>query len=243
MLTLKRIRKGLEARVSRAVCKMQSSGDGLEKQCNSCGKPVARFYSYGGRQFGCPFCQSSPRERLVIYCLDNGLLTPPGQSILHVAPSERGIIERFGKVDDYYPADLFPDIYPLVPTKRLDLMELNDADRFDVVYLSHVMEHVPDDARVLENLFRALRPGGQGWFLVPLWSKPSIDGVDLPARERERRFGQWDHVRQYGPDFVDRIAKAGFETNIIKVEDFPEADRTRLGLNNEDWVFRGTKPA
>jgi SAM-dependent methyltransferase len=71
------------------------------------------------------------------------------------------------------------------------------------------MEHVPDDAQVLRNIFEALKPGGEAWLIVPLWEKPTEDGsYAMPPRERERRFGQWDHVRQYGPDFADRIRAA-----------------------------------
>jgi hypothetical protein len=32
---------------------------------------------------------------------------------------------------------------------------------------------------------------------------------DAPVEERIRRFGQADHVRMYGADFEDRLAKAG----------------------------------
>lgn len=241
MLTLKRILKGSEARLSRAVCRLQSTGKGLVHACNVCGERVARFYSYGGRPFGCPFCKSSPRERLVVYCLDHQHLVAPGHSVLHVAPSEQGFIDRLGKGAGYSPVDLFPELYPRVNTQKLDLMHMDQVSVYDVVYLSHVMEHVPDDNLVLGNLYRSLRPGGQGWFLVPLATAPTVDGPELPAKEREKRFGQWDHVRQYGPDFADRIERAGFSVRVIRAADFPGEDCRLYGLNTEDWIFCGTK--
>jgi len=86
--------------------------------------------------------------------------------------------------------------------------------QLDLFYASHVMEHVPDDALVMRNILAALRPGGEAWLVVPLWDKSSVDGpADLSGRERERRFGQWDHVRQYGLDFADRL-RAGEPTAV-----------------------------
>ena len=90
-------------------------------------------------------------------------------------------------------------------------MGFTDLGSFDLIYASHVMEHVPDDSRVLANMHAALTPGGEAWLLVPLYDGPTIDGApDLSGRERERRFGQWDHRRQYGEDFGARIAAHGF---------------------------------
>jgi hypothetical protein len=38
--------------------------------------------------------------------------------------------------------------------------------------------------------------------------------VTDPA-ERERLFGQWDHVRVYGRDYAQRLADAGFDVQVI----------------------------
>ena len=66
--------------------------------------------------------------------------------------------------------------------------------------------------------------------------KPGMSG-----KEREQRFGQWDHVRQYGLDFADRIRAAGFEVELIRAADMPAADRQSMALG--DILFRARKPA
>ena len=105
------------------------------------------------------------------------------------------------------------------------------------------MEHVPDDFLVFQNLFRALKPGGVAWILVPLWDKPTKDGgQDMTPSEREKHFGQWDHVRQFGPDLAERMQRVGFSVRIVKAKDAPRDDIQLLGLNPGDWIFVGKKP-
>lgn len=179
------------------------------------------------------------------YLLDTGAIAlPTGGAILHCAPNEVSLVNRMrAAAGEYVPGDLFPEVYRHVPDiRRVDLMALDEEARFDRIYASHVMEHVPDDARVLANLYRALRPGGEAWLIVPLWDRPTEDGApDLSGRERERRFGQWDHVRQYGPDFADRIRAAGFDLDVIRAEDVTAADRHRLALG--EVLYRARRPA
>ena len=134
------------------------------------------------------------------------------------------------------------EIEQAVENALSNLMALAEDERYDLFYASHVMEHVPDDHAVLRNIHRALKPGGEAWLIVPLWDRPTEDGsFDIPPRERERRFGQWDHVRQYGPDFADRIRAAGFELEEIDASRVDPATRQFFAL--DDRLFRARKPA
>jgi len=243
MITPKRLVKAVSARMSRVACNFENCFSSKNRFCNSCSMNTTRFYTYGNRPFGCPRCGSSTRERFVIHCIDSKTLAPPEQDFLHVAPNEIGIIRRFEHLPGYRPVDLFPEIYPATQTKRCDLMELGMQDELDVAYLSHVMEHVPCDKTVLENLFQALRTNGRLWILVPLWDKPTVDGTSaMTGKERERAFGQWDHVRQYGPDIAQRMEAAGFQVDTIQAGSVDQETFERLGLNRQDWIFCGTKP-
>lgn len=65
-------------------------------------------------------------------------------------------------------------------------------------------------------MHRVLKPGGHALLLVPL----AIDGLDtdkdLDPAERDRRFGQWDHVQLYGrDDFLRRMRQAGFSVSVF----------------------------
>ncbi|MBN8830656.1 MAG: methyltransferase domain-containing protein [Sphingomonadales bacterium] len=246
MITSQRVLKAAGKHVSRTLLAARSAlGAPRHRYCPACRRDVAGFFRYGAEaEWGCLQCGASPRERLMHALLDAGLITlPAGAAILHCAPNEASLVERFrAGAGDYVPADIDPERYSVPGMQRLDLMTMTDEARFDRIYASHVMEHVPDDAVVLRNLLRALKPGGEAWLLVPLWSKPSEDGsLDLSPRERERRFGQWDHVRQYGRDFGDRIAAAGFTVETIDADALPAAQVRRMAL--ADTLFRARRPA
>ena len=98
----------------------------------------------------------------------------------------------------------------------------------------HVLEHIPDDRKALAEFFRVLRPGGHAIFQVPpsdlQTTREDYDVVTDPG-ERERRFGQYDHVRLCGADYPERIAEAGFDVERVDyVAELDEPVRRRHGL-------------
>ncbi|HEX7819352.1 MAG TPA: methyltransferase domain-containing protein [Sphingobium sp.] len=244
MITVQRVAKAAGKHLTRAALRLRmAAGVKGDRLCPACDATVPGFFRYGAaRDWGCPACGSSPRERLMHYLLDRGTIAlPDGGAVLHCAPNEGSLVERFrAAAGDYVPADIDPARYTVPGMQRVDLMELEHAARFDRIYASHVMEHVPDDARVLSNIARSLKPGGEAWLIVPLWNRPSEDGpMDLSGRERERRFGQWDHVRQYGIDFAERIAAAGLNVEVIAARDLPPADVRVMAI--DDILFRARR--
>jgi len=246
MITSQRVLKAAGKHISRTVLSVRSAlGAAKDRFCPACRRDVAGFFRYGAEaEWGCLRCGASPRERLMHALLDAEVITlPAGGAILHCAPNEASLVQRFyAGAGDYVPADIDPTRYAVPGMQRLDLMAMTDEARFDRIYASHVMEHVPDDALVLRNIARALKPGGEAWLLVPLWDKASEDGpMDLSPREREQRFGQWDHVRQYGRDFADRISAAGFEIELIDAARLPVDQVRHMAL--ADTLFRARRPA
>lgn len=246
MITTQRVLKAAGKHVSRTLLGVRSAlGAARDRYCPACRQDVAGFFRYGAEaDWGCLACGASPRERLMHALLDAGRITlPAGGSILHCAPNEASLVQRFyDGAGDYVPADIDPARYAVPGMQRLDLMSMTDETRFDRIYASHVMEHVPDDGIVLRNLLRALKPGGEAWLLVPLWDKPSIDGpLDLSGRERERRFGQWDHVRQYGRDFATRISAAGLDVELLDATALPPEQVRHMAL--ADTLFVARRPA
>lgn len=115
---------------------------------------------------------------------------------------------------DYLSGDLFDP----GAMERIDITDIRfPDDSFDLILCSHVLEHVPDDRKAISELFRVLKPGGTAFLLVPIGSArtfedPSVTDPD----ERLRFFGQKDHVRQYGPDFEDRLVEAGFRVTRVE---------------------------
>jgi predicted SAM-dependent methyltransferase len=101
-----------------------------------------------------------------------------------------------------------------------------------VVYCSHVLEHVPDDRKALREFHRVLKRDGWAIILVPITVSRTIeDPHETDPKERLRRFGQDDHVRRYGPDFLDRLRAAGFKVKVVRVADVvSEADMNQIAL-------------
>jgi SAM-dependent methyltransferase len=133
---------------------------------------------------------------------------------------------------NYLPVDL--DTRRPFVTERMDITEIGyPADSFDVIFCSHVLEHIPDDRKAMRELCRVLKPGGWALFMVPLKEGNTEEDPNCTdPRERERRFGQWDHVRIYGMDLVQRLEEAGNTVTVIAGPSLAETkqDADRMGI-------------
>lgn len=152
--------------------------------------------------------------------------------VLHFAP-EQAFYKRFRNLGnlDYTTTDLNS---PLADVEA-DICNLPFADNtYDVILCNHVLEHIPDDEKAMQELYRVLKPGGWGIFQIPqdLNREHTFEDDSITDRkERARIFGQYDHVRIYGRDYFDKLRTIGFE---VKEVDFnknlspEEIDRYRL---------------
>jgi hypothetical protein len=200
----------------------------------------------------CPVCFSGSRTRLVHHYLvaESGLSDRREPTrILHFAP-ERGVAEWLMRLRsvDYIAADLAPEQYEYTRSLKMDITRIQFPDaQFDLVICNHVLEHVPDDGLALREVYRVLKPGGSAILQVPISAKLMTtfeDPTITDARERERVFGQWDHVRVYAADYAQRLAQAGFS-----VKSFDPIRRwgmntvVRLRLNAREKLFVVYKPS
>ena len=185
------------------------------------GKTFRKFlpYGYGSPRANVlsPSTLSLERHRLLWLYLtrETDFFSKP-LKVLHVAP-EQAFYKRFKKQKNltYITTDLYS---PLADVKA-DLCALPfEDDSFDVIFCNHVLEHIPDDAQAMRELYRVMKKGGWGIFQVPQDINRAHtfedDTITDPA-ERTRIFGQYDHVRVYGLDFFDRLRQVGFEVEEI----------------------------
>ena len=102
---------------------------------------------------------------------------------------------------------------PLADVKA-DICDLPFADNeFDVIFCNHVLEHIPNDTKAMQELFRILKKGGIGIFQIPQdlsREKTFEDNTITDKKERAKIFGQYDHVRIYGCDYFDKLRSIGF---------------------------------
>jgi SAM-dependent methyltransferase len=209
---------------------MAFAGDSVE--CPCCGGRFRFFRAMNDPNRICWACGAMERHRSAwIYLDGHPELLPAGVKVLHIAP-EFMLGRRLASVPGatYTSGDLEAEFGP----ERIDVTGMQFADgAFDAVVCNHVLEHVPDDRAAMREIFRVLRPGG--WALLQV---PDLDDdvthedatVTDPA-ERERIFGQEDHVRRYGWDYLTRLREAGFETEAwLADEHLPPADIERYRL-------------
>jgi SAM-dependent methyltransferase len=132
--------------------------------------------------------------------------------VLHFAP-EQEFYKRFKKQKniDYTTTDL---LSPLADVKA-DICNLPFEDNtYDIIFCNHVLEHIPDDTKAMQELYRVLKPGGMGIFQIPqdlLRATTFSDDTIVDQKERAKIFGQYDHVRVYGRDYFDKLRSIGFK--------------------------------
>lgn len=218
-------------------------------QCPVCHSRYRKFMPYGriSRDNAlCPSCLALERHRLMwLFLKDRTDFFNAPHKLLHIAP-ELCFIERFEALENinYVTADLES---PLAKVK-MDIHDIPfEANSFDVCFCNHVMEHVADDHQAMSEICRTLKPGGWAILQVPFFPPlPEITEEDpsvTDPNEREKRYGQSDHVRKYGLDYPDRLRKAGFE---VDENDFVKELDPQLvalhGLPAEEIIYLCRKP-
>ena len=90
-----------------------------------------------------------------------------------------------------------------------------EGRRFDVVRLSHVLEHLPSPRKSLGKMHRLLRPGGLLWIEVP-------NAASLERRLFHGHWFQWDlprHLYHFTPATLVRLLRdTGFRPRTVKCD-------------------------
>ena len=195
------------------------------------GKSFKTFlpYGYGSQRNNVlsPSTLSLERHRLLWLFLNTKTdFFKAEKKVLHFAP-EQCFLKRFRELKnlDYTTTDL---LSPIADVKA-DICDLPFEDNsYDVILCNHVLEHIPDDTKAMQELYRVMKPGGYGIFQIPQDLNREVTFEDDSITDRDERakiFGQYDHVRVYGRDYFDKLRSIGF-----KVE---EVDYT-ASLSDED---------
>jgi SAM-dependent methyltransferase len=181
------------------------------------GKSFRSFLPYGyGKQRNnvlSPSTLSLERHRLLwLYLKNETDFFTAQKKVLHFAP-EQAFYKRFRQMKnlDYTTTDLFS---PLADVKA-DICDLPFADNtYDLILCNHVLEHIADDTKAMQELYRVLKSGGMGIFQIPQdlnREKTFEDDLITDAKQRAEIFGQYDHVRVYGRDYFDKLHSIGFK--------------------------------
>lgn len=216
--------------------------------CPICGKSSLWFWAFGippREDARCPSCGSLERHRLfwLFVSRKTDLFDGKAKKMLHVAP-EPCLTSRLQPILglSYLTADLF-DSTAMV---KMDVTNISYPDRsFDVIYCSHVLEHVQDDRRAMLEFHRVLKDDGWAILTVPIKREATFEDPSIVEPEdRLRAFGQEDHVRVYGRDYVERLHSAGFHVVVTEANDLVnQDDLVRMGLSRSlgDKIYYCTK--
>ncbi|WP_400076893.1 class I SAM-dependent methyltransferase [Winogradskyella sp. R77965] len=184
-------------------------------------KSFTKFLPYGyGQQRNnvlSPSTLSLERHRLLwLYLKNETDFFTAKKRVLHFAP-EQCFLNRFRELNnlDYTTTDL---LSPIADVKA-DICNLPFEDNsYDVILCNHVLEHIPDDTKAMQELYRVMKPGGYGIFQIPQDLNRDITFEDdsiTDKAERAKIFGQYDHVRIYGRDYFDKLRSIGFKVEEI----------------------------
>jgi len=246
------VRKYLEYKSRRRIKGYE--GNGVE--CPVCGSVFRIFIPAGNplrENVKCPQCGSVERMRLMWLYLTEMSHLFDGRSdikLLHFAP-EKFLYEKFSRLRnlEYIPCDLYPGKYIFGGKRKIAKVDIThipfDNGSFDLILCSHVLEHIPDDALAMSELYRVMKPGGWGIFQVPIdhtMEKTYEDFSITTPEGRLKAFGQCDHVRWYGTDYKNRLEMAGFKVTVDDfVLKFSDKEIFRYGLNKTEMIYRCDK--
>ncbi|MFV9551956.1 class I SAM-dependent methyltransferase [Algibacter sp. PT7-4] len=185
------------------------------------GKSFKTFLPYGyGTQRNnvlSPSTLSLERHRLLwLYLKNETRFFSAPKKVLHFAP-EQCFLNRFKKLKhlNYTTTDL---LSPIADVKA-DICNLPFKDNsYDIILCNHVLEHIPDDTKAMQELYRVMKPGGYGIFQIPqdLNRENTFEDNSITDKtERAKIFGQYDHVRVYGRDYFDKLRSIGFKVKEI----------------------------
>lgn len=193
----------------------------------------------------CPRCHSGIRQRFIaVFMRQRTDLFTTAKRVLHFAP-EIGLYHLLRAAGhDYVTADLDPSRF--AAAVRVDITAIPyDASDFDYVICIHVLEHIADDRRAIAELYRVLKPGGQAIIAVPTYGDTTYEDPELDYAGRNLHYGTGDHLRLNGLDFAAKLEAAGFDVDIVAIDDVPGnyVDRTVRSPHTESdrYLFHCTK--
>lgn len=195
----------------------------MKVECPICKWKGESFNSFGNpkrENCKCPNCGAKERHRYIYLYFKSVLPKKKKIKVLHIAP-EKSISALFRSYTNiaYLSIDINPEKNNAMQKEDITNMSFTE-NSFDLIYCSHVLEHVKDEKKALNEIYRVLKENGIAILQVPVFPyKETVEDKGFNNEEKIRILGQIDHVRAYGQDYSSRLNTAGFkvrENNFIE---------------------------
>lgn len=242
----------LKSKLKRAFLHIRHYGS--KCQCPVCGYNTSGFLSAGlyAKRVNskCASCGSLERHRQLILIIRELFEKGLGKNILHFAPEKCLVLAiKQHKINSYKTSHFETK---MDSDYHFDIQNIESPSAiYDMIICSHVLEHVDHDLQAMQEIHRILKLGGIALIQVPMWysekHKTYENSEITDEYDRIIHFGQFDHVRIYGLDVIDRLRDSGFEVETIDLNQSMDKEESRkFGLKNHDGVrditFICTKP-
>lgn len=204
--------------------------------------PVCQIETLNRFAYSCPNCGSSDRERLYALYFNNFYNNFDSDiSLLDIAPAKP--LQQFIKKSfiniRYRSVDL--SMEEVDDKADITNLKIYHKNSFDFFICSHVLEHIENDRKAIQELFRITKPGGKGIAMVPIllnldedYERPEITAPD----DRWKHFGQDDHVRVYSkPGFITKLTDSGFFVNQFGIDAFGGKQFQQCGIHKRSILY------
>jgi SAM-dependent methyltransferase len=183
--------------------------------CNICWWSGAAFQGFPHSESAtCPGCGSIARDRFLFFSFVRR--TAPGTyRVLETSPRLGGPYRTaMSSWFDYRASDF--DQRAHRAQLQLDLQDLDlESESLDVILTPHVLEHVAQTERALEEMHRVLAPGGRIYLQVPVQQ-----GWTAPPRSPELHGDATPVFWRFGLDLTARLREVGFRAHLLCTEGF-----------------------
>jgi SAM-dependent methyltransferase len=204
---------------------------GSKCQCNICNIKLNRFVNYNSSDLLCPNCGSRSRTRRLDKILrDKEILKG---NVLHFSPP-KSLYKKFKELShlNYFSSDF---VNQFTADYNFDITSIKvENNFFDVIICYHILEHIMDDKKAMEELYRVLKPSGICYIQTPYKDGEIYeDSSIISEKERKIAFGQEDHVRIYSiKELEKRLQNVKFKTQIETYNEYEY-----YGFLNEEIII------